>query len=132
MDETKIVNRAEQVMKDLSKEQRTMVTTSQIRKFLTAVNTVTEKINVWKLSDGKDTKKLPPELQAQVQYLKVKLAYQIGRSASKRGNPVETFANKAGLMACIDDIGDSTAEYEKFAHYIEALVAYHKYYGGRD
>lgn len=132
MDETKIVDRAEQVMKDLSKEQRNMVTTSQIRKFLTAVNTVTEKINVWKLSDGKDTKKLPPELQAQIQYLKVKLAYQIGRSASKRGNPVETFANKANLMKYIDDIGDSTAEYEKFAHYIEALVAYHKYYGGRD
>lgn len=35
-------------------------------------------------------------------------------------------------MEYVDEIGSSIDQYEKFAHYIEALVAYHKYYGGKD
>ena len=30
------------------------------------------------------------------------------------------------------DLRIPIAEYEKFARYMEALVAYHKFYGGRD
>lgn len=109
-----------------------LVITSQIRKFLTAVNTVTEKVNAYKLEKTDDYDTLPVELQAQIKYLKVKLAYQIGRNRSKWGNPVEDFEKEAGLMSLIDGIKSSTKEYEKFAHYIEALVAFHKFYGGKD
>lgn len=109
-----------------------LVTTSQIRKFLTAVNTVTEKVNAYKLEKTDDYDTLPVELQAQIKYLKVKLAYQIGRNRSKWGNPVEDFEKEAGLMSLIDGIKSSTKEYEKFAHYIEVLVAFHKFYGGKD
>lgn len=109
-----------------------LVTTSQIRKFLTAVNTVTEKVNAYKLEKTDDYDTLPVELQAQIKYLKVKLAYQIGRNRSKWGNPVEDFEKEAGLMSLIDGVKSSTKEYEKFAHYIEALVAFHKFYGGKD
>lgn len=109
-----------------------LVTTSQIRKFLTAVNTVTEKVNAYKLEKTDDYDTLPVELQAQIKYLKVKLAYQIGRNRSKWGNPVEDFEKEAGLISLIDGIKSSTKEYEKFAHYIEALVAFHKFYGGKD
>lgn len=109
-----------------------LVTTSQIRKFLTAVNTMTEKVNAYKLEKTDDYDTLPVELQAQIKYLKVKLAYQIGRNRSKWGNPVEDFEKEAGLMSLIDGIKSSTKEYEKFAHYIEALVAFHKFYGGKD
>lgn len=79
-----------------------LVTTTQIRKFLTAVNTVTEKVNAYKLEKTDDYDTLPVELQAQIKYLKVKLAYQIGRNRSKWGNPVEDFEKKAGLMSLID------------------------------
>ena len=109
-----------------------LVTTSQIRKFLTAVNTVIEKVNAYKLEKTDDYDTLPVELQAQSKYLKVKLAYQIGRNRSKWGNPVEDFEKEAGLISLIDGIKSSTKEYEKFAHYIEALVAFHKFYGGKD
>lgn len=109
-----------------------LVTTSQIRKFLTAVNTVTEKVNAYKLEKTDDYDTLPVELQAQIKYLKVKLAYQIGRNRSKWGNPVEDFEKEAGLISLIDEIKSSTKEYEKFAHYMEALVAFHKFYGGKD
>ena len=109
-----------------------LVTTSQIRKFLTAVNTVIEKVNAYKLEKTDDYDTLPVELQAQIKYLKVRLAYQIGRNRSKWGNPVEDFEKEAGLISLIDGIKSSTKEYEKFAHYIEALVAFHKFYGGKD
>ena len=75
-----------------------LVTTTQIRKFLTAVNTVTEKVNAYKLENMDKGDTLPIELQAQIKYLKVKLAYQIGRNRSKWGNPVEDFEREAKLM----------------------------------
>ena len=131
LEENKIVDQAQQVMGNLSQKGH-MVTTSQIRKFLTAVNTVTEKVNAYKLEKTDDYDTLPVELQAQIKYLKVKLAYQIERNRSKWGNPVEDFEKEARLMSLIDGIKSSTKEYEKFAHYIEALVAFHKFYGGKD
>ena len=91
-----------------------LVTTTQIRKFLTAVNTVTEKVNAYKLEKTDDYDTLPVELQAQIKYLKVKFAYQIGRNRSKSGNPVEDFEKEARLMSLIDGIKSSTKEYEKF------------------
>lgn len=131
LEENQIVDRAQKVMEILSR-QKNMVTTSQIRKFLTAINTVTEKVNAYKLENMEKGDTLPIELQAQIKYLKVKLAYQIGRNRSKWGNPVEDFEKGAGLISLIDGIKSSTKEYEKFAHYIEALVAFHKFYGGKD
>ena len=100
-EENQIVDQAERVMKTLSEARDDMgkkigmVTTSQIRKFLTAVNTVTEKVNMYKLENEKTKDSLPIELQAQIKYLKVKLAYQIGRNNNRGKNPVKDFAEKA-------------------------------------
>lgn len=124
------VDKAQQVMEKLSQGRTTMVTTSQIRKFLTAVNTVSGKVDQFRNSGKGNT--LPEELQMQVKFLKVKLAYQIGRAQSNRGNPVKEFSEMAGLMTRIDSIGNSMEKYENFARYVEALVAFHKFYGGRD
>ena len=122
------VDQAQKVMEKLS--HGNMVTTSQIRKFLTAVNTVSGKVDQYKNTENGQS--LPEELQMQVKFLKVKLAYQIGRAESKRGNPVKDFSDEANLMTRIDGIGNSMEKYENFARYVEALVAFHKYYGGRD
>jgi CRISPR-associated protein Csm2 len=126
------VDLAEKVMKDLSevrdkKGKQSMVTTSQIRRFLTAVNTVTGKVEQYQNETGK-ADKLTPELAAQVKFLKVKLAYQVGRGDVK----IKSFAREADLMAAIDSIGEDAKKYEEFARYVEALVAFHKYYGGKD
>lgn len=131
LEENQIVDRAEEVMRTLS-QSKNMVTTSQIRKFLTAVNTVKEKISMYQMDNKEQNDLLPVSLQAQIKYLKVKLAYQIGRNKGKYGNPVEAFEKEAGLMKWIDEIKGSAKEYDKFSNYIEALVAYHKFYGGRD
>ena len=100
--------------------------TNQIRKFLTAVNAITNKVNVYK-AKHLDMTELPDELAGEVQFLKVKAAYQAGRDRS-----VKDFMKKSHMKDEIDGIGTSIAKYEAFARYIEALVAYHKYYGGKD
>ena len=133
LEENQIVDRAEEVMRTLA-QSKNMVTTSQIRKFLTAVNTVKEKISMHRMNNKEEDDSLPVSLQAQIKYLKVKLAYQIGRNKNKKEseNPVEAFEKEAGLMKWIDEIKGSAKEYDKFSNYIEALVAYHKFYGGED
>lgn len=125
------VDQAERVMRELhDKEVKNtkykMVTKAQIRKFLTAVNAVTGEVEQYRLS--KKETKLSENLRMQVKFLKVKLAYQIGRM----GTPVKDFNDKAELMDWIDGIGDSVEKYQKFARYVEALVAFHKFYGGKD
>ncbi len=139
MKEVEVADKAQKVMKELFKvdnsgrsDTRNAVTTSQIRKFLTAVNTITEKVNVFKIQNPGEAEKLPEDLQAEIKYLKIKMAYQIGRNGNRWGNPVKDFADKAGLMDEIDDIKDSVKAYQVFAKYMEALVAFHKFYGGRD
>lgn len=138
MKDTDIVSKAEQVMKGLSEQvfigrdgrerKNGMVTTSQIRKFLTAVNTVTEKINKYRLMHPDKADTLSEDLVAEVQFLKVKLAYQVGRDPKE----VKPFMEKAELMKEIDGIGNNPAAYDRFSKYIEALVAFHKFYGGKD
>lgn len=120
------VDEAQRVMEKLSQNKNKMVTKAQIRKFLTAVNAVTGEVEQYRLSQK--GAKLPEDLRMQVKFLKVKLAYQIGRM----GTPVKDFNDQAKLMEWIDGIGDSIEEYQKFARYVEALVAFHKFYGGKD
>lgn len=114
------------VYKDRRCYDRLDLKTSQIRKFLAAVTSVTNQIEVWHMQYI-DTDVLPDELAAQVKYLKVKLAYQAGREKS-----VKQFAEKARLSERIDAIGCDRRKYQEFAHFVEALVAYHRFYGGQE
>jgi CRISPR-associated protein Csm2 len=125
------VDKAEQVMKKLQAE-RAMPTTSQLRKFLTAVNMVSGKVNRLEDEKGGKLAEMPSGIAAEVKYLKVKLAYQIGKAED--GKKLQGFEKNAELMARIDSIGRDVHKYEEFAKYVEALIAYHKFYenGGRD
>lgn len=136
-----IVKKAEMVIVSLKKN-KMMITTSQIRKFLTAVNILNNKVQTYELKErNKDTSKtdifLPDELAFRVKYLKVILAYQTGRIKDKKvgnryTNEMREFVKEAELNEFIDAIGNDMKKYKEFAKYIEALVAYHKFYGGRD
>ena len=119
---------AEEVILALKKQNndRISLKISQIRKFLIAVNEITNKINIYK-AKHLDVTTLPDELIGEVQFLKVKAAYQAGRNRD-----VKNFIEKSHMKEEIQHVGDSIAKYEEFARYIEALVAYHKFYGGKD
>ena len=133
-----IVDRAEDVIKKLKQDKygKIALKTNQIRKFLTAVNILANKVAIYK-AEHPGIKKLPEELIDEVQYLQVKLIYQVGREKNDtkpqfQPGPVEDFVNNAGLISAVKNIGNSIAEFEKFNRYVEALVAYHKFYGGKD
>lgn len=112
--------------KDKNNRDRIDVTTSQIRKFLTAVNVVRNKVDLYK-AKNKGAEALSKELTAEIKFLKVNLLYQAGRTVA-----VKQFMTISKLDVIIDSIGDSLARFVKFTKYVEALVAYHKFLGGRD
>lgn len=112
--------------KDKNNRDRIDVTTSQIRKFLTAVNVVRNKVDLYK-AKHKGAEALSKELTAEIKFLKVNLLYQAGRTAA-----VKQFMTISKLDVIIDSIGDSLSRFVKFTKYVEALVAYHKFLGGRD
>lgn len=100
-------------------KEKALITTSQIRKFLSAVNCLENKI----LSCEKE---LSQEIANEIKYLKVKLAYQVGRDNKNAG--LRNLYNE--IEPLISQIGTSKDNYTKVARYIEAIVAYHKFNGG--
>jgi CRISPR type III-A-associated protein Csm2 len=106
------------------------ITTSQIRKFLSAVNSVANKVQ-------NEKEQLSSSLSDEIQYLRVKLAYQAGRESLPKGfhGNVKEFGLHY-LQSILDEalkkIGNSKAEFEKFNRLVESIVAYHRFYGGKD
>ena len=128
-----IVEEAERAIEKLRKPSRKdpskmviNVTTSQIRKFLTAVNSLKNKIDVYKINHLNEDV-LSDDLVMEVKFLRVNILYQ-----AKKNDNVKEFIAKARIEKRINEIGDSIANFNKFYKYVEALVAFHKYYGGRD
>lgn len=128
---TDIVQEAENFVKNKLRVQNQRgdfeikLTTSQIRKFLSAVNKIENKMAI-------EQDNLSDDVINEIKYLKITLAYQTGR-AGKIGNgrnPIEPLYNE--LVPKIDKIGNSKKLFTEFARYVEAVVAYHKFYGGKD
>ena len=88
------------------------IKTSQIRKFLDAVNRIRAEVNANTFTNEP------------VILLKPKLAYATGRE--KKIEPL-----LAVLSPCIDRT-KTYKDFQKLVRFIESIVAYHKYYGGTD
>lgn len=100
------------------------ITTSQIRKFLSAVNCLENKISAC-------DKELPQDIANEIKYLKVKLAYQVGREKNtEKKEGLKNLYNE--IEPLISQIRTSKENFTKFARYIEAIVAYHKFNGGKE
>ena len=59
----------------------------------------------------------------------MRIAYEAGRD---KDHSVRNFVEKAELFKIIDEIGENKENLMLFCRYMEALVAYHRYYGGKD
>ena len=116
---------AEDVIKKIGEERngklQFKLTTSKIRSIL-AMNSAIYNEVVQNLSQKLDTK-----IKRDLQYLKVRLVYEAGRETA-----VKKFVEEANLLELLDTIGESKERYLLFSRYLEALVAYHRYYGGSD
>lgn len=123
-----VVDKAEQTIQRLGtdKQGKIRLSKSQIRKFLTAVNVVKNKVDV-EQAKAANKALLSNEMEAEVKFLKVNILYQAGREPA-----VKDFENKAEISKIIADIGNDANKFNKFCKYVEALVAFHKFYGGKD
>ena len=132
-----IVDKAELAIKSIRKPNKKNhdklvleLKTNQIRKILTAVNILKNKVDIYKIANPQ-AKKLDEELQMEIEFLRVNITYQIGREKGKE-NLVREFVEKADLLNMVKDIDGDIKAFEKFCKYVEALVAFHKFYGGQD
>lgn len=97
------------------------LTTSKIRNILTLVNEIYKEVVLLPQN------KLPDDIVDRIRYLKVRLAYEAGREKD-----VKNFVIKTALMEGIDEIKGDKEKFMRYAKYLEALVAYHRYHGGDD
>ena len=78
------------------------------------------------LFDESKTKNDIEELREKISYLRIQFVYQSGREPA-----VEDFVKKAGLLEALTEIQDIPS-LQRFCRYMEALIAYFKFNGGRD
>ena len=112
------VERAEKVIQKLAGN---LPTTTQIRNILSMLNQIYNDVLV------STEATLSEEVQSQLRYLKVKLIYAAGRDQK-----VKAFITESQIEQHLDKIGSSREAFILYSRYMEALVAYHKFYGGRD
>lgn len=118
------VDEAERViigLKEADRNGRLALTTSKIRNILSMVSEL--------YTDAQHSRedKLDADMVSRVQYLKMRIAYEAGRERS-----VKNFVLAASLLDYAGEIGSSRQNLILFCNYMEALVAYHRFYGGHD
>ena len=116
------VDKAQKVMDKLQSDRRFGLTTTKIRGLLAMTMDIYNEI--MPLTEDE----LSDEIKGKINYLKVHVLYEAGR------NPwdVTKFVEEAQIIPCIDEIQGSRERYILFSNYMEALVAYFKFNGGRD
>ncbi|MBB5335487.1 type III-A CRISPR-associated protein Csm2 [Pectinatus brassicae] len=109
--------------------------TSKLRNFLNEVVTISNRVESLKakrIQDNDDSNDLPQDLQNLVDFLDVKLMYQVGREENKWPRPLKKFYEAGNMAERINSAKQGIREYKRFADLMEAVVALHKYHGGSD
>lgn len=114
------VDEAERIMRSLMNDGKT-VTTSKIRNLLSLVTEIYNEENI--SSDAK----LQPENVVKLNMMRVRVAYECGRD-----DTVKTFVKQTNLLEYLKGISNDREDLIRFAHYMEALVAFHRYFGGKE
>ena len=115
------VDAAEAVMRKLAAN-RARITTSKIRNLLSLVS------DIYNVENLRDDPELLPESRNALTMMRIRAVYEAGREQT-----VKEFIMEAKLLEYIKGIGSSREKLIDFAHYMEALVAYHRYLiGGRE
>ncbi|OZV23410.1 type III-A CRISPR-associated protein Csm2 [Streptococcus sobrinus] len=112
------VDKAEKVIKSLPKVKsgNNELTTSKIYKLLALTSSLFDESNV------KDFSQLTDKLA----YLRVQFVYQAGREEA-----VKELVKRADILAILKEV-KNISDLQRFCRYMEALVAYFKFYGGKD
>ncbi len=111
------VDEAERVMQGYADK----ITTTKLRSFLALTD------DIYNVENLRTEATLLPESQLKIMRLRVRVVYDAGRDRD-----VKTFVEQAKLLSYLKGIGTSRTAMIQFAHYMEALVAYHRFLGGRE
>ena len=114
------VDEAERIMRSLMSGGKT-VTTSKIRNLLSLVTDIFNTENI------RTDEKLLPESIVKLNLMRVRVAYECGRD-----DTVKSFVAQTNLLEYHKGISTDRADLIRFAHYMEALVAFHRYFGGKE
>ena len=123
--QTNYVDLAEKVIvKDLERDKRGnfRLTNSKIRNLLSLVNNLYTDV----ARTGGSDEKLSETIEGKIQYIRLRFVYEAGREKS-----VKDFVEKADIIKHLQRI-ETRSDLLLFCRYMEALVAYHRFYGGRD
>ncbi|MDD3185227.1 MAG: type III-A CRISPR-associated protein Csm2 [Anaerostipes sp.] len=124
LDSLNYVETAEKVifaLKENSRKGQLELTTSQIRNILAMVSEIYNEVI------HEEGNVLTQKSMERIQYLKLHIIYSAGREVK-----VKKFVQKAELIKIIESVKDNKDRFLIFCKYMEALVAYHRYYGGND
>lgn len=98
-----------------------MITTSKIRGLLSGISDIYN--DVVQLP----SQELSEDIKEKIHYLKVQFIYESGRD-----DKVKNFIRETKLLEFVDKALISKKDFIRLEKYMEALVAYHRYYGGKD
>ena len=130
INETNYVDKAEKAirsLRDKAEQQRRgrgepkIVTTSKIRNLLAMTADIYNQVMICQ------NDKLNDDLKGRIEYLRVRFMYECGREVL-----VKNFVEEADILPILKEINGSKKNYILFSRYMEALIAFHRYYGGKD
>ena len=98
-----------------------MVTTSKIRNLLAMTADIYNEIM------NQNAPQLDDEMSAKIEYLRVRFMYEAGREKS-----VYNFITETSVIELLKSVKKDKKQYILYNRYMEALVAFHKFYGGQD
>ena len=117
------VDKAEKTIKNLVTDKRNfknknsdVLSMSKLRNLLSLTSTLFDESKVREYKDLAD----------KIAYLRVQFVYQSGRETA-----VKDLVKKAEILDILKEINNKES-LQRFCRYMEALVAYFKFYGGKD
>lgn len=123
LEKTNYVDMAENAVKRLerNKNGNLILTTSKIRNILSMISTIYNEV----IHHPAD--KLNEDMVERLKYLKMRFAYEAGREKA-----VKNLIEVAKIFEIIEWVGDDKQKCILFCKYMESIVAYHKFNGGKD
>ncbi len=98
-----------------------LVTTSKLR------NLLAMSADIYNEAVALRTDQLTEEINSRIQYLRIRFIYESGREEK-----VKDLVTTGKILEILQEIQGSKKNYILFSHYMEALVAFRKFYGGKD
>ena len=127
INEHNYVDEAEKTVLRLSKKKNSrgftvpMVTTSKLRNLLAMTS------DIYNIVLPLQNDSLSDEIIGRIEYLRIRFVYEAGREPK-----VKELVEAAHILDIIKEINGSRKNYILFNRYMESIVAFRKFYGGKD